>query len=69
MKVDLLYLTRNRLSYARHSLPTLLADHEEEFTLTIWDNGSSDGTRGFFESIEDPRIVKKVFSPEDIPPV
>jgi len=68
MRVDLLYLTRNRLPYARHSLPTLLADREEEFSLTIWDNGSSDGTREFLESIDDRRIVRKVYSPENIPP-
>lgn len=68
MKVDLLYLACNRLHYARHSLPALLADAQEEFSLTIWDNASADGSREFFESVQDPRIMKKVFSPENVSP-
>jgi len=67
MKVDLLYLACNRLHYARHSLPRLLADPQEDFTLTIWDNASKDGSQDFFASVNDPRIVQKVFSPENVP--
>jgi glycosyltransferase involved in cell wall biosynthesis len=40
--------------------------------LTIWDNGSTDGTREFLASINDPRITRKVLSKENvgaIPPI
>lgn len=62
MKIDMLYITYNRLPYAKLSLPALLADPTEEFSLTIWDNGSTDGTREFLASVEDPRIAQKVYS-------
>lgn len=68
MKIDLLFLSCNRLHYTKYSMPSLLADPSEEFSLTIWDNASTDGSREFLESVQDRRIVKKVFSPENIPP-
>jgi glycosyltransferase involved in cell wall biosynthesis len=66
MKIDLLFLSCNRLHYTRHSIPALLADPSEEFSLTIWDNGSTDGSREFLESVQDSRIVKKVLSPTNV---
>jgi len=66
MKIDLLFLSCNRLHYTRYSMPALLADPSEEFSLTIWDNGSIDGSREFLDAVKDPRIVKKVFSPKNI---
>lgn len=68
MNVDLLYLARNRLHYVKHSLPALLADPGEKFSLILWDNASTDGTREFMESVKDPRIVRRVLSPENISP-
>jgi len=68
MRIDLLFLSCNRLHYTKHSIPALLADPSEEFSLTIWDNASTDGSRELLESVKDPRIVKKVFSPENISP-
>lgn len=66
MKIDLLFLTCNRLHYTKLSLPALLSDPTEEFSLTIWDNGSTDGTKEFLASINDLRITRKVHSKENI---
>lgn len=69
MKIDLLFLSFNRMHYTKYSMPALLADPSEEFSLTIWDNASTDGSREYLESIKDPRIVKKVFSPTNVNPL
>jgi glycosyltransferase involved in cell wall biosynthesis len=66
MKIDLIYIAYNRLPYTKITLPALLKDPAEEFSLTIWDNGSTDGTREFISSIKDPRIVRTVFSRENV---
>jgi len=61
MKIDLIFIAYNRLPYVKLTLPTLLDDPTEEFSLTIWDNGSTDGTREYLSSVDDPRIVRRVF--------
>jgi glycosyltransferase involved in cell wall biosynthesis len=66
MMVDLVFVTRNRLQYTKLSLPRLLSDPTEEFSLTIWDNGSIDGTKEYLSSLQDTRIVQKVFSKKNI---
>lgn len=66
MKVDLIFITYNRLDYTKLALPALLHDPSEEFSLTIWDNASTDDTKDFLLSQGDPRIVKKVFSKENV---
>lgn len=66
MKIDLIFITYNRLHYAKLTLPQLLADPTEEFYLTIWDNGSTDGTREYLSSVDDPRIVRKVFAQKNV---
>ena len=43
-EVDILYITFNRLSYTRETLPALVENAEAPFRLTIVDNGSTDGT-------------------------
>jgi glycosyltransferase involved in cell wall biosynthesis len=62
MKIELLFLSNNRLAYTKLALSSLLADPTEEFSLTIWDNASTDGTQEYLSSVEDHRIVRKVFS-------
>jgi GT2 family glycosyltransferase len=62
MKVHLVFLTYNRLAYTRLALPALLKDSTEEFSLTIWDNGSTDGTRDYLRTVKDRRIVDVVFA-------
>jgi len=66
MKTDILFLCYNRLAYTKLTLPALLADPSEEFSLIIWDNGSSDGTREYLASIDDPRVTRKVFARENV---
>jgi len=61
--IHLIMLTYNRLDYTRKSLPRLLSDPSEEFSLTIWDNGSTDGTQDFLRKVTDRRIVDVIFSP------
>ena len=66
MKIDLIYIAYNRLPYTKITLPSLLTDPAEDFSLTIWDNGSTDGTREFISSVNDPRISRKVFARENV---
>jgi glycosyltransferase involved in cell wall biosynthesis len=66
MKIDLIFIAHNRLDYTKLALASVLADPLEEFRLTIWDNGSTDGTREYLSSVNDPRIVEKVFSEENL---
>jgi glycosyltransferase involved in cell wall biosynthesis len=66
MKIDLLFITYNRLPYTKLAVPSILADPTEEFSLTIWDNGSTDGTREYLSTVEDPRIIRKEFAKENV---
>jgi len=66
MKIDMLFITYNRLPYVRISLPSLLAASRDDFALTIWDNGSTDGTREYLSSVRDPRIIRTVLSRENV---
>ena len=66
MKIDLLFVCHQRLAYTKLALPSLLADPTEEFSLTIWDNASTDGTQEYLASVEDPRIVRRVFARENV---
>jgi hypothetical protein len=67
MKIDLIFLTHNRLDYTRLSLASILADPAEEFSLTIWDNASTDGTVEFLRhEVKDPRIAEIVYSRENV---
>lgn len=66
MHISLVFVTHNRLEYTRLALASLLADAAEEFSLTLWDNGSTDGTRGYLrDGVKDPRIVEVVLSKEN----
>jgi len=44
MDISLSFITHNRLEYTKLALASVLADPSEEFSLTIWDNASTDGT-------------------------
>lgn len=67
MKIDLIFLTHDRLDYTKLALASVLADPTEDFSLTIWDNASTDGTVEYLKSIKDPRIKEIVFSRENVP--
>ncbi|MHC4463859.1 MAG: glycosyltransferase family 2 protein [Planctomycetota bacterium] len=66
MKIDLLFVSWNRLDYTKLALTSLLADPTEEFSLTIWDNASTDGTKEYLATVEDPRIIRKVFARDNV---
>jgi glycosyltransferase involved in cell wall biosynthesis len=61
--VHLVFICYNRLDYTRKALASVLKDPSEAFTLTIWDNASTDGTREFLQrQVSDPRIDDIVLS-------
>jgi glycosyltransferase involved in cell wall biosynthesis len=65
--IELALVTWNRLEYTRLTLSRLLSDPQEEFRLSIWDNGSSDGTREYLnEEIDDPRIEDMILSDDNV---
>lgn len=66
MNVHLVFITYNRLEYTKKSLPSLLGDKNADFTITLWDNASTDDTQEYLQSINDPRIVEKKFSKENV---
>jgi len=67
MTIDLLFITYNRLKYTKLALASVLADPSEEFSLTIWDNASTDGTVEYLKNeVSDPRIKDIVFSRENV---
>jgi glycosyltransferase involved in cell wall biosynthesis len=65
--IDLAFITYNRLEYTRRSLASILADPAEDFSLTIWDNASTDGTAEYLKTeVRDPRIKDIVCSKTNI---
>ena len=67
MTIDLVFITYNRLHYTKFALDSILADPDEMFSLTIWDNGSTDGTIEYLKNeVSDPRISDMHFSDENI---
>jgi len=67
MTIDLVFITYNRLGYTKLALPSVLADPIEEFSLTIWDNASTDGTVEYLKKeVSDRRIADIIFSKENI---
>ena len=67
MTIDLVFITYNRLDYTKLALGSVLADPTEEFSLTIWDNASTDGTMEYLKNhVRDRRIADIVFSKDNI---
>jgi glycosyltransferase involved in cell wall biosynthesis len=67
MNIDLVFITYNRLDYTKLALVSILADPTEEFSLTIWDNASEDGTQEYLKNeISDPRIQDIILSKENV---
>lgn len=67
MAIDLVFITYNRLEYTKLALASVLAEPEEKFSLTIWDNASTDGTVEYLKKeVNDPRIADIIFSKENI---
>ncbi|MDY0355747.1 MAG: glycosyltransferase family 2 protein [Sedimentisphaerales bacterium] len=67
MAIELVFVTYQRLEYTKLALASVLADPTEEFSLTIWDNASTDGTVEYLrDEVSDPRIADIVFSKENV---
>ena len=67
MTIDLVFITYNRLDYTKLALASVLADPTEEFSLSIWDNASTDGTVEYLKNhVRDRRIADIVFSKDNI---
>jgi glycosyltransferase involved in cell wall biosynthesis len=65
--IDLVFITYNRLEYTKLALASILADPAEEFSLTVWDNASTDGTVEYLKNqVSDTRITDIIFSKENI---
>ena len=64
--IELAFIAYNRLEYTRKTLESVLADPSDSFTLTIWDNASTDGTREYLRDVSDPRIGDVVLSDDNI---
>lgn len=61
MKVDILYITYNRIQTTMLTLPTLLESTEYPFALTIVDNGSEDGTQEYLkQTVDNQRRSDKI---------
>lgn len=67
MIIDLVFVCHNRLDYTRKAISSVLKDPTEDFRLTIWDNGSTDGTREWLKQhIDDRRVRDVVLSKENV---
>jgi len=67
MTIDLVFITYNRLEYTKLALASVLVEPTEEFSLTIWDNASTDGTVEYLKNeVNDPRIVDMIFSKANV---
>jgi GT2 family glycosyltransferase len=66
MTIDLIFITYNRLEYTKLALASVLVEPTEQFSLTIWDNCSTDGTVEYLKNeVNDPRISDIIFSKEN----
>lgn len=54
--IQLCMVTWDRLNYTKKAIESVLNQDEENFKLTIVDNGSKDGTVEYLKTLEDPRI-------------
>jgi glycosyltransferase involved in cell wall biosynthesis len=63
--VDLLLITWDRRQYVEKTLAKLLAD-PADYRLHCWDNGSTDGTADLIAGLDDPRVVARHFSKENL---
>ncbi len=67
MSIDLVFVTYNRIAHTKMALHSILDDPSEGFSLTIWDNASTDGTAEYLQrEVSDPRIKDIVFSRENV---
>lgn len=63
--VDLLVITHNRTDYLERTLAALFAD-PADFRVYMWDNASTDGAADLVAGADDPRVVERRFSKENV---
>ena len=64
--IAIVVLTHNRVHLLRQCVEKVLGRISEQTTeIVIWDNGSTDGTAVYLDSLDDPRI-RVVHHPENI---
>lgn len=66
VQIEIVFIAFNRLAYTRLAIEALLSDASEKFSLVIWDNASTDGTREYLEGLNDGRITRKVLSNQNL---
>lgn len=67
-RVSILYITHNRLGFSRTTLPHLLeSGGHEDYSVSIVDNASTDGTREWLMSLSHSRIKNIVLNDENLP--
>jgi len=67
MKIDLAFITYNRLQYTKLALRSILDNRKDDFSLTIWDNASTDGTAEYLDNeVSDGRIADIILSEENV---
>ncbi len=67
MNIHIVFITYNRLQYTKLALASVLVDPTEEFSLTIWDNASMDGTVEYLKKeVNDRRITDIILSKENV---
>ncbi len=67
--IDILYLTFNRIAYTKITLPALIENAGTDFSLTIVDNGSTDGTVEYLQEMQKKYITtirKVLFNSQNI---
>ena len=60
--VNILFITFNRLYYTKITLPKLLDCNYKNYSVTIVDNGSTDGTIDYLKTIKNQKIDKIIFN-------
>jgi len=62
---SILMLSWNRREYFERTIAHLLAD-PSDFRLFLWDNGSRDGVADLVRDLDDPRIARRMLSPDNV---
>jgi GT2 family glycosyltransferase len=67
-KAAILYITHNRLWFSRLTLPHLLeSGGYEDYSVTVVDNASTDGTREWLASLSHPRLAGVSLNDSNLP--
>lgn len=67
-RASILYIAHNRLGFNKLTLPHLLeSGGHEDYTVTIVDNASTDGTRRWLMSLSHPRIDRLIVNSSNTP--